>query len=153
MKRAIIFTLALILFTVPALASDLDSVVEGHNAYTWICGAARIESEPEISSGMITYTISKGIEDTFLGTNDQVNGFACICTDSSEESEFLAQCVTACYNFAGMQAGSYCYDVILSQFLFVRSGMESERSFKIPGIMVEVSKQDFGYLFMLVKVE
>ena len=154
MKRIIIIVCALVLIAVQASAvSDLDIMVEGHNLNSAICGAMKIECDPEVETDKVTYKLSEGIHDVFFTKGDQITGFACICFNAKSESEFLAQCVTACYNFAGIQAGSVCYDVILSQFLFVRAGVDAESSTQIPGIMIEISKQSFGYLFMLARVK
>ena len=154
MKKIIVFVLALTLIVSHAVAvSDLDIMVEGHNKNSVICGAQKLTGEPEIKDGKATFDINPQLHDVFFIKDGKVTGFGCVCQDASQESEFLAQCVTACYNFAGMKAGSVCYDVILSQFLFVRAGVDAETSSQIPGILIEISKQSFGYICMIVKVE
>ena len=153
MKRTIIFTVTLVLLASSACASDLDTMITGHNMNRAICGAQELTGEPVIEDGRATFDLDKKLHDIFFIRDGEVYGFGCVCQDVSQESEFLAQCVTACYNFAGMQAGGSCYDVILSQFLFTRAGIEPESSPQIPGILVLISKESFGYVFMLMKVE
>ena len=154
MKRVIIIVCAIIFVTSNACAvSDLDIMIEGHNANCWICAAQNLTGDPVIENEKATFDLNPNLHDVFFIKDDKVYGFGCVCEDQAQESEFLAQCVTACYNFAGLQAGTVCYDVILSQFLFARAGVDSESSTKIPGIMIEISKESFGYVFMLVKVK
>ena len=102
--------------------------------------------------GTATFDILPGLHCVFFIKNNEVTGFACVCTDVSQESEFLAQSVTACYNFIGTQAGETCFDVILSQFMFARGGNELGSSAQIPGLLIEITKMKTGYAFIMTKV-
>ena len=155
MKRMVI-AIALIMIATPAMAvSDLDVMVYGHNINTAICGAQELKGDPVIDAenGAATFNLTDKLTDIFFIKNDEVSGFGCVCRDSSQEIEFLAQCVTACYNFAGNQAGETCYDAILSQFMFARAGNPLGESAQVPGILFQIKKESYGYVFMLVKVK
>ena len=156
MKRIIIVVFAMIFITSNAYAvSDLDVMIYGHNINCAICGAQELTGEPVIDNekGSATFAIEPGIHCIFFVKNDEVTGFACACTDISQESEFLAQCVTACYNFAGTQAGETCYDAILSQFMFARGGNELGSSAQVPGLLIQITKMKTGYAFVMTKVK
>lgn len=154
MKR---FACILICILIPAsaFASDLDVMVYGHNINTVICGAQELTGDPVINEekGTATFNLSPDLHCIFFIKNDEVSGFACACTDVSQESEFLAQCVTACYNFAGKQAGETCFDAILSQFMFARGGNELGSSAQVPGLLLEITKMKTGYAFIMTKVK
>ena len=156
MKRTIIIALALVLFALPALAvSDLDVMVYGHNLQRTICGAQELAGDPVINEekGTATFELSPDLHCIFFIKNGEVTGFACACTDPAQESEFLAQCVTACYNFAGTQAGETCYDAILSQFMLARGGNGLGSSAQVPGLLLQITKMKTGYAFTMARVK
>ena len=154
MKKIICLLLCL-LIPAAAFASDLDVMVYGHNINTVICGAQDLTGDPVINKekGTATFELAQGLRCVFFIKNDEVSGFACVCTDVSQESEFLAQSVTACYNFAGTQAGETCFDAILSQFLFARGGNELGTSAQVPGLLIGITKMKNGYAFIMTKVK
>ena len=152
MKKIICIILCLAFPFSAFAASDLDIMVFGHNQYCCICAAKEITVEPIIDSktGNATYYLTDNLVDVFFVNEGKVPGFGCVCKDPAEEIEFLAQCITACYNFAGDNAVKNCYDVILSQFMFARSGNPLESTSIIPNVLVHIGKESFGYVFTLV---
>ena len=140
---------------VSSALADLDLMIEGHNMYSSICSAIQLKGSPQIDEekGTVTYTVADELFDIFFLKNGEVTGFGCVCRDPVQEIEFLAQCVTACYNVAGDQAGNKCFDIILSQFMFARSGNPLNDAFITPDVAVNISKTSFGYLFVLSKVK
>ena len=153
---AVVLFLALLLSSASALTvSDLDVMIYGHNLNRSICGAQELTGQPEIDEekGSATFFIPPGIHCIFFFKDGKVTGFSCACTDPSQESEFLAQSVTACYNFAGTQAGETCYDAILSQFMFARGGNELGSTAQVPGLLLKITKMKTGYAFVMVKVK
>lgn len=150
MKRIIIFTFALILLTGSAIASDIDVMVEGHNLNRVICGAAELKN-PEIEKGSYTYKATENVHVIFTVRDDLANSCSCVCLDEADAAEFLAQCVTICYNYGGTEAGTQCYDPILFSFMQARAGMETDKVI-LPGIMFRIYKESFGYAFVLARV-
>lgn len=157
MKIFVIIVLAVILSTsCPAHAlSDLEYYVMDHNQYCEITSAAKIEGEPTIKvddhGTHATYIINDNIRCIFGLENDAVNSFMCVCLSDVDVDEFLAQCVTACYSFCGMESGINAYDPILYNFLLARGGQETENDFSLPGIGMQIGKESFGYYFILTK--
>ena len=152
MKRAICLVICLLIPVYAFALSDIDIMVSGHNLYCSICGAMEIPEEPfsvDETKEHYTYRIAENLYDVFFVTDGSVTGFGCVCKDESKEIEFLAQCVTACYNFLGTKAGDTCYNVILSQFMFARGGNNLDITTAIPGLAVHISKESFGYVFTL----
>ena len=150
MKRIIIFTFALILLTGSAIASDIDVMLEGHNLNRVICGAAELKN-PEIEKGSYTYKATENVHVIFTVRDDLANSCSCVCLDEADAAEFLAQCVTICYNYGGTEAGTQCYDPILFSFMQARAGSEPEKVI-LPGIMFRLYKESFGYAFVLARV-
>ena len=150
MKRIIIFTFALILLTGSAIASDIDVMVEGHNLNRVICGAAELKN-PEIEKGSYTYKATENVHVIFTIRDDLANSCSCVCLDEADAAEFLAQCVTICYNYGGTEAGTQCYDPILFSFMQARAGIETDKVI-LPGIMFRIYKESFGYAFVLARV-
>lgn len=154
MKRLVIITLSLVLIVSQASAlSDLDTMVAGHNMYASICAAQEIKGNPSREIKTVTYDLSDTLHDIFFVEKGKVTGFGCVCRDQKSETEFLAQCVTACYNFSGPSAGDTCFDAVLSQFMSARSGNDTEYSSKVPGILIDIDKTSWGYIFMLTVIE
>ena len=150
MKRIIIFTFALILLTGSAIASDIDVMVEGHNLNRVICGAAELKN-PELEKGSYTYKATENVHVIFTIRDDLANSCSCVCLDEADAAEFLAQCVTICYNYGGTEAGTQCYDPILFSFMQARAGIETDKVI-LPGIMFRIYKESFGYAFVLARV-
>ena len=150
MKRTIIFTVMLLLLTSSACASDLDIMVEGHNLNRVICGAAELKN-PEVEKGSYTYKATENVHVIFTVRDDLANSCSCVCLDEADTAEFLAQCVTICYNYGGTEAGTQCYDPILFSFMQARAGSEPEKVV-LPGIMFRLYKESFGYAFVLARV-
>lgn len=155
MRKIIVLVLVLAFFVLPAQAADLETMVSGHNLYSCICGAVEIKGEPKIDAktGNASYTVANELFDVFFIKNGKVTGFGCVCRDPASEVEFLAQCVTACYNFAGDDAGAKCFDVILSQFMFARAGNPLGDAPISSKAYVRIQKEKFGYLFVLSVVD
>ena len=155
MKRLLcVFLMIMLIATSASAVTDLDIMVEGHNMNCSICSAQKIEGNPKIDAeyGAAQFDLTAKLHDVFFYKDGKVTGFGCVCKDPEYEIEFLAQCITACYNFSGMDAGKYCYDVILSQFMFARSGNPLGATTAIPGIAVQLDKESFGYVFTLTVV-
>ena len=150
MKRIIIFTFALIFLTGSAIASDIDVMLEGHNLNRVICGAAELKN-PEVEKGSYTYKATENVHVIFTVRDDLANSCSCVCLDEADAAEFLAQCVTICYNYGGTEAGTQCYDPILFSFMQARAGSEPEKVI-LPGIMFRLYKESFGYAFVLARV-
>ena len=150
MKRTIIFTVMLVLLASSACASDLDIMVEGHNLNRVICGAAELKN-PEVEKGSYTYKATENVHVIFTVRDDLANSCSCVCLDEADAAEFLAQCVTICYNYGGTEAGTQCYDPILFSFMQARAGSEPEKVI-LPGIMFRLYKESFGYAFVLARV-
>ena len=150
MKRTIIFTVMMVLLASSACASDLDIMVEGHNLNRVICGAAELKN-PEVEKGSYTYKATENVHVIFTVRNDLANSCSCVCLDEADAAEFLAQCVTICYNYGGTEAGTQCYDPILFSFMQARAGMETDKVI-LPGIMFRIYKESFGYAFVLARV-
>ena len=152
MKRIICIILCLLLPASAFAVSDLDIMVTGHNMHAVISGAQELTGSPEINSekGTATFDITDKLHDVFFIKEGEVTGFGCVCQDPAQEIEFLAQCVTACYNFGGTV--DTVYDPILSQFMFARGGNSLDISTQIPGLAVHITKESFGYAFVLIAV-
>ena len=150
MKRTIIFTVMLVLLASSACASDLDIMVEGHNLNRVICGAAELK-KPEVEKGSYTYKATKNVHVIFTVRDDLANSCSCVCLDEADAAEFLAQCVTICYNYGGTEAGTQCYDPILFSFMQARAGMETDKVI-LPEIMFRIYKESFGYAFVLARL-
>ena len=155
MKRFLCVLAVCLLVAAFAFAEDdLAEMVSGHNLRTPICAAMQLTGKPEYEAdgSRATFDISENLHDIFFLKDGKVSGFGCVCTDPAEEIEFLAQCVTACYNFCGLAAGDTCFDTILSDFMFSRSGNSLGSSTSVPGVMIDLSKESFGYVFMMTRI-
>lgn len=149
-------TSAFVLISVSAFAESLENTVFAHNMNTSICNAMKITGEPQVtekSNGKhYEYIITENIRAIFAEKDSKIRSCAFVCFDESDSAEFLAQCITACYNFGGVQAGTECYDPILYDFMSARSGANPESSI-LPGLLFQMSKESFGYTFTLVRIE
>lgn len=152
MKRVIVITIAVVLICSNAIA-DIGGIVEDYNRCCIIAGAAQLTGEPEKDGNTYTYNAGDHVKVIFETDNDDLKTFACICFDESGVSEFLAQCVTAFYDIGDLPAYLECFDPVLSDFLKARTGEQPGSNKSVPGILFEISKESFGYIFMLVKVE
>ena len=159
MKRfAVIVAAAVIATTAPASAeSDLDFRVFDHNQYCYLTSAKEISGTPDADKQEkethFTFKVTENIHCVFIVQEGYVTTFSCVCLSDAETDEFLAQCVTGCYSFCGMEAGTSCYDPILYRFLLARGGHEMEYDSSIPGIVFSLGKASFGYYFILTKAE
>lgn len=153
---SIIIAAAIIATTPPALAmSDLEYYVADHNQYCYLTSAKEITGTPEVDVSEqdthYTYEVTKCIRCIYTVEGESVTNYLCVCLSDSEIDEFLAQCVTGCYSFCGIDNGINCYDPILYRFLLARGGHESEADFSLPGVAFSLSKASFGYYFILSK--
>ena len=142
--------LCLILPAAAYALSDLDIMVEGHNLNRVICGAAELKN-PEVEKGSYTYKVTENVHVIFTVRDDLANSCSCVCLDEADAAEFLAQCVTICYNYGGTEAGTQCYDPVLFSFMQARAGMETDKVI-LPGIIFRIYKESFGYAFVLARV-
>lgn len=154
--RMVAVIVAGMLFCSPAIASsDLDFRVSDHNQYCYLTSAKEITGEPEIDEReketLFTYPVTENVHCIFTIKGDEVRTFSCVCLSDAETDEFLAQCVTACYSFCGLDNGISCYDPILYRFLLARGGQEKEDDFTLPGVAFSLGKASFGYYFILTK--
>lgn len=149
-------TTALIFISVSASAENLENTLFAHNANTAICNALQITGEPRISEKPTgtnyEYILTDNLRAIFIEKDSKVNSCAFVCFDESDAAEFLAQCITACYNFGGPDAGTICYDPILFNFMSARSGTNLD-SVTLPGLLFKISKEQFGYTFTLVRID
>lgn len=152
MKKAAVLAAALIMITTPALASPVDEYVLSHNMHRQAAGAAALPEEPEINGKRHKYKVSDFVDVIFIDNGDSVT-FACVCLNDAGIGEFLAQCVTAVYSIGGLTEYAYCYGPILSDFLSARAGTNIGNDDSIPGLLFSISKQAYGYSFVLVKVK
>lgn len=153
MKKIICFIICLFLPVSAFAVSDLDVMIYGHNMHTSVCGAQELTGSPIINDekGTATFDLNDKLHDIFFIKNGEVTGFGCVCQDQAQESEFLAQCITACYNFGGTV--DTIYDPILSQFMFARAGSPLGRTSEIPGMLFSISKESYGYVFIMSLVK
>ena len=151
MKRIICLILCLILPAAAFAISDLDIMIEGHNVNRFICNAAEIKN-PEIKSDSYTFKATENVHVIFRVKNDAVSSCSCVCLNENDAAEFLAQCVTICYNFGGIEAGTECYDSILYSFMQARAGNDTDKVM-LPGIVFHLYKESFGYAFVLARVK
>ena len=156
MRRFLMLTSALILISVSAFAESLENTVFAHNMNTSICNALEITGTPRVtekSTGTnYEYILTDNLRAIFIEKDSKVNSCAFVCFDESDAAEFLAQCITACYNFGGIEAGTECYDPILFNFMSARSGTNLD-SVTLPGLLFKISKEQFGYTFTLVRID
>ena len=156
--RIIIIIIATVILATSVNAyalSDLEYYVMDHNQYCEITSAGKITGEPEIKANNdetnATYKINDSIHCIFGLKNDSVSSFMCVCLSDNEVGEFLAQCITACYSFCGMESGINAYDPILYNFLLARGGQETEADQSLPGVSFIIGKEKFGYYFILTR--
>lgn len=142
--------LCLILPSAAYALSDLDIMIEGHNLNCGICAAQQITGDPILDDGKAIFDLTPELHDVFFTKDGEVTGFGCVCQDPAQEVEFLAQCVTACLNFGGTT--DTVYDAVLSQFMFARAGNPLGGTV-IPGMLIEITKESFGYVFAMSKVK
>lgn len=145
---------AAVMVVSPALASsDVDFWVQNHNLYTYLSSAQELTGKPEeTDNNHFTFKITENVHVLFNTDGDKVSSFSCVCLSDDEVGEFLAQCVTACYSFGGIESGTECYDPILYRFLLARGGQEQEEDFSIPGLAFSLGKAKGFYYFILSKV-
>ena len=158
MKRFICVLLILCLVPLWAFCvSDSDAMIETHNIYCGFCGASKIDSSAKVrttdEATEYAYYITDKVVVEYHVKNGEVFRMACVCLDESEIGEFLAQCVTICYVLGGVSSGTVCYDGVLYRYLLARAGNEPEIDPSIPGLLIDLSKQTFGYLFIADVVE
>ena len=149
-------TSALILISVSAFAESLENTVFAHNMNTSICNAMEITGTPRVtekSTGTnYEYILTDHLRAIFVEKDSKVRSCSFVCFDECDSAEFLAQCITACYNFGGIEAGTVCYDSILYDFMSARSGTNPEAS-TLPGLLFKISKESFGYTSTIVRIE
>ena len=149
-------TSALIMISVSALAESLENTVFAHNMNTSICNAMEITGTPRVtekSTGTnYEYILTENLRAIFVEKDSKIRSCSFVCFNESDSAEFLAQCITACYNFGGIEAGTVCYDSILYDFMSARSGTNPEAS-TLPGLLFKISKESFGYTFTIVRIE
>lgn len=149
-------TSALVLISVSAFAESLENTLYAHNMNTSICNALEITGTPRVtekSTGTnYEYILTDNLRAIFVEKDSKVRSCSFVCFDESDTAEFLAQCITACYNFGGVQAGTECYDPILYGFMSSRSGTNPEPT-TLYGVLFKISKESFGYTFTLVRIE
>ena len=142
--------LCLILPAAAYALSDLDIMVEGHNLNRVICGAAELKN-PEIEGNSYTFKATKNVHVIFRVKDGEASSCSCVCLDEADAAEFLAQCVTICYNYGGIEAGTKCYDSLFYSFMQARAGNETEKVI-LPGIIFHLYKESFGYAFVMARV-
>ena len=146
---------AVILISVPS-AESIEHTIFSHNANAPICNAQPINGTPRVTEKKTgtnyEYIINENLRAVFIGSESKITSCAFVCFDESSAAEFLAQAVTACYNFGGIAAGSACYESILADFMAARSGTNPEPS-AIQGLLYKISREPFGYTFTLVRIE
>ena len=142
--------LCLILPAAAYALSDLDIMVAGHNINRSICNAAEL-TNAEIEGNSYTYKATENVHVIFRVKNGEASSCSCVCLDEADAAEFLAQCVTICYNYGGTEAGTQCYDPILFSFMQARAGNEPEKVI-LPGIIFHLYKESFGYAFVMARV-
>lgn len=146
---------SVILISVPS-AESIEHTIFSHNANTSICNAQQITGTPRVTAKKTgtnyEYIINENLRAVFIGKESKITSCAFVCFDESSAAEFLAQAVTACYNFGGIEAGSACYDSILADFMAARSWTNPEPS-AILGLLYKISREPFGYTFTLVRIE
>lgn len=144
-----------ILISVPT-AESLEHTLFAHNANTSICNAQQITGEPRITQKKTgtnyEYILTDNLRAIFIEKESRITSCAFVCFSESDTAEFLAQCITACYNFGGTDAGTSSYDPILYQFMSARSGSNPEPD-TLPGLLFKISREKFGYAFTLVRME
>ena len=156
MKRIICFLLILCILPVCALSDDLRTTVLGHNMYTSVCNAKEITVTPtqekKGESVYYTYKLTDNIRVHFISDGEEIKSCGCVLLDESETAEFLAQCVTACYNFGGIADGTNCYDQILYQFLQARSenGIDIGNAV-LQSIIFKMEKNKNNYIFFVTR--
>lgn len=145
----------IITISVPS-AESIENTIFSHNANAPICNAKPITGTPRVTEKKTgtnyEYIINENLRAVFIGKESKITSCAFVCFDESSAAEFLAQAVTACYNFGGHEAGSACYDSILFQFMAARSGAHTEAEV-VSGLLYRISKERFGYTFTLVRIE
>ena len=151
MKKIMCFIICMVIPISAFAVTDLEIMIEGHNLNCDICAAQQLIGDPTMDGDNAIFDITPKLHDVFFTKEGEVTGFGCVCKDPDQEVEFLAQCVTACYNFGGK--ADTVYDAVLSQFMFARSGNPLGNTTEIPGIIIEITKQSFGYIFVLSKVK
>ena len=150
MNKKMICLAVCLMLPVSAFA-DIEPLVAGHNTCCAAAGAQQLTGSPDQEGERYTYHISDSV-DVIFTDNGERSSFSCICMDEAGIGEFLAQCVTGFYNFGGLLAYSYCHDALLTDFLAARAGRNPDIDTSVSGLMFQVSKESFGYLFMLTKV-
>ena len=151
---AVVISIALAVFPAYAM-TDLEYWVEDHNIYCYTTSAKEISGTPKIvvrdTDTHYKYKITENVEYYFSEKNGEITGFSCVCLDEAETAEFLAQCVTGCLSFCGIDNGIKCYDPILYCFITARGGHETDYCFSVPGVAFKVGKAHYGYFFILTK--
>lgn len=152
MKKAIILTAAIVMISSPALAlTDTEIMAAGHNLNRIIAHASELPEYSETEKGATTYKVTENIHVIISEKDGQANTCSCVCLSESELSEFLAQCVTICLNYGNARYADEYYSAVLSHFLETRSGNEPQTAY-VPGAIFQISKEKFGYVFILSRV-
>lgn len=153
MKRIIIIVAVLILAAAPALADPVSDFISIHNFNRAAAGAAEIAGQPEEKDGRYTYHASDSVDIIVITDGNEIKSVSCVCLDDSGVGEFLAQCATVFYDLGGLESYIYCYDPLLTNFLSARAGRNAENDSSVPGLLFGISKESFGYMFIIVKVK
>ena len=150
MKKIMCFIICMVIPISAFAVTDLEIMIEGHNLNCGICAAQQLIGDPTMDGDNAIFDITPKLHDVFFTKEGEVTGFGCVCQDPAQEVEFLAQCVTACLNFGGTV--DTVYDAVLSQFMFARAGNPLGGTV-IPGMLIEITKESFGYVFVMSKVK
>ena len=154
MKGLSVLAAAVMVVSPARASSNLDFWVQNHNMYTYLSSAQELSGKPdETENNRNTFKITENVHVIFTLDGDTISSFSCVCLSDKEVGEFLAQCVTACYSFGGLESGTECYDPILYRFLLARGGQEAETDFSIPGLAFTLGKENSFFYFVLSKVK
>ena len=153
MKKAIILTAAIVMISLPALAlTDTEIMAAGHDLNRGIVHASELPAIPEIEGTSSTYKVTENIHVVFIEKEGQAKTCSCVCLSESELSEFLAQCVTICLNYGDPSYTDQYYAAVLSHFLETRSDEEPQTAY-LPGLIFKLTKEKFGYVFILTRAQ
>lgn len=156
MKKCFCFLLLVCFLPVFAFADDVNVIINGHNLYADLTGAAQLEGEPQITTSdkypsrkVYSFTVN-GVTVGFTTDNEKVKTFYC---KASEENagELLSQAACALYNMVGTDYLSFWYPRLLDQFLIARAGIVEGNEYPfIEDVLIFYMKKENGiYTFML----
>lgn len=154
MKRFMAVLMVFLLVVSCAFASDLDTLVEGHNKNAAVTGAGTLSGKPEKERGekydYYQYKVTDEVYVLFYEKEGKIMAFACICMEEGSAGEFLAQCATAFYNIGGTEAGTACHGSLLQSFLSARAGHDVEAEDSVPGFLYTLRHSSGGYTFTMM---